>query len=712
MLGESRRTSYWLTNGLRLIVALVAAVGLVALVPQTAVADLADDTGRYGVDGVDTNFGAKPYASVAAMETIGNTIFVGGKFTSITRDERFYTNHSYLAAFDATTGAYLPDFAPQLNGPVNAMEVYDGKLLIGGQFTTVDGVNRPAIALLDPQTGSRESFPFKVHGGAPANVRGFDLSGDYLYVTGTFNRAVANGVTVNIRNAARFHVPTESVDQAWLPNVTGASWAIAADPANGRVYVASFQAGGLISLDGNSGTTVRTGFGGGSINKPYDVVVHRGKVWIAGAEHALFALDAQSLNVVRYHYSGRAGQANPWNGGEYQAIEAVGDRIYAACHCNYENYLVGENVRRPISFLVAFDANTGLHIPSFDPHLLGNSGPWAITEGPDGCIWTGGELRKSGASRIKNVAKICDITNFGNGPVTNLANGAVTTRGAGWFEVDLGSSQPIRSVEVHANIGDNFIIVSDRPFPNDKSGAQLAGAEGFHGTRVITSDGRNERWFSTSARYVRVYTSTSLTASQVQVLGRVQIDDTERPGTARQLRAVAAGSTVNLSWQPATDNVGVVGYRVYRQDDGAGAYVQIGTSASTSYSDNGLAAGSYRYYLRAFDAAGNVGWRNQIVDVSTGGGAVDTERPSTPKGLRSSSVSATSVVLVWGTSTDNVGVVKYSIYADNVVVASSVQPGATVTGLTSGASYQFWIRAVDAAGNISWRTNTVTVQTL
>lgn len=267
-------------------------------------------------------------------------------------------------------------------------------------------------------------------------------------------------------------------------------------------------------------------------------------------------------------------------------------------------------------------------------------------------------------------------------------------------------------MEVHANIGDNFIIVSDRPFPNDKSGAQLAGAEGFHGTRVITSDGRNVRWFSTSARYVRVYTSTSLTASQVQVLGRVQIDDTERPGTARQLRAVAAGSTVNLSWQPATDNVGVVGYRVYRQDDGAGAYVQIGTSASTSYSDNGLAAGSYRYYLRAFDAAGNVGWRNQIVDVSTGGGAVDTERPSTPKGLRSSSVSATSVVLVWGTSTDNVGVVKYSIYADNVVVASSVQPEATVTGLTSGASYQFWIRAVDAAGNISWRTNTVTVQTL
>lgn len=701
----------WSKNFWRFAAVLVAAVGSVALTAPTASADLADDTGRYGVDGVDTRFGAKPHASVAAMETIGNTIYVGGKFTSVTRDERFYTNQSYLAAFDATTGAYLPGFAPALNGPVNALEVYDGKLLIGGQFTTVNGVNRPAIALLNPQTGARESFPFKVHGGAPANVRGFDLSGDYLYVTGTFNRAVADGVTVSIKNAARFHIPSESVDRNWLPNVTGASWAIAADPDNGRVYVASFQSGGLISLDASNGRTVRTGFGGGSINKPYDVVVHRGKIWIAGAEHALFAIDAQSLNMVRYHYAGRAFQANPWNGGEYQAIEAVGDRIYAACHCNYENYLVGENVRRPISFLVAFDADSGLHIPSFDPHLLGDSGPWAITEGPDGCIWTGGELRKSGASRIKNLAKICDITNFGNGAVTNLRPGAATSRGSGWFEVDLGSSQAIRSVEVHANIGDNFIIISDRPFPNNRSGAQLAGAEGFHGTRVITSDGRNERWFSTHARYVRIYTSTSLSASQIQIYGRSVVADDERPGTARKLVAAANGSTVDLAWQSATDNVGVVGYRIYRQDNGAGPFVQQGTSTSTSFADTGLPTGSYRYYLRAFDAAGNVGWRNQIVEVTVGAGPVDTERPSTPKGLNASAVSATSATLTWVASTDNVGVVEYSVYADGVVIASSATAQATLTGLTPATSYEFWVRAVDAAGNISWRTNVVTVQT-
>ena len=56
-----------------------------------------------------------------------------------------------------------------------------------------------------------------------------------------------------------------------------------------------------------------------------------------------------------------------------------------------------------------------------------------------------------------------------------------------------------------------------------------------------------------------------------------------------------------MSWQPATDQVGVAGYRVSR--NGA----SLGTTSALALTDAAVAAGStYSYSVQAFDAAGNV----------------------------------------------------------------------------------------------------------
>ena len=680
------------------------------VVPTPAAADLADDTGTYGVASPDLSFGRKPDASVASMASIGNLIFVGGKFTEVTRNRSVVSNRSYLAAFDATTGEFVPSFSAIVDGPVNAMAEYQGKLLIGGQFETVNGQSTKAIALLDPITGQTEPFEFRLHGGAPAGVRGFDQDGGFLYVTGIFNRAVGNNGVHVVKNAARFNIATGEVDMTWTPILTGAGWGIAADPDNSRVYVAAFQGQGLISLDSTSGSTVGDGWVGGGMTRPYDVVVHRGKIWIVGNEHALFVLDAASLVVERYHYSGKAGQANPWNGGEYQALFVDGDRVYASCHCNYESRLVGENIRRPVSFLVAFDATTGLHIPSFDPHLLGDSGPWAITKGPDGCIWTGGDLRKSGATRVDGIARLCDTTNLDAQTLVDLAPAASFSSGPGYYELDLGSSHAIANVEVHTDIGDNFIIVSEVPFRNDKTPAQLAGMTGYHGTRVIRSDGVNQRWFSTYARYVRVYTSSVVTKNQIFVNGTSQgvVVDTERPSNPTSMVLTGGTDRVDLTWTASTDNVGVTGYNVYRSESAGGPFTLVGVSSTTAHADTNLAGGTYFYYLRAVDGAGNLSWRNGIRSVIVGG-LVDTERPTPPRGLQATGSTTTSVSLAWTASSDNVAVVGYQVFDGGSLVTNSAGPSITITGLTSGSSHSYWVKAIDAAGNTSWRSNTSTV---
>ena len=71
------------------------------------------------------------------------------------------------------------------------------------------------------------------------------------------------------------------------------------------------------------------------------------------------------------------------------------------------------------------------------------------------------------------------------------------------------------------------------------------------------------------------------------------------------------GASVNLAWLSAADNVGVVGYRLYRGTE-SGAYDSTrALPAVNSYSDTSCATGTRYYYaLSAVDAAGNEGPRS------------------------------------------------------------------------------------------------------
>ena len=78
-------------------------------------------------------------------------------------------------------------------------------------------------------------------------------------------------------------------------------------------------------------------------------------------------------------------------------------------------------------------------------------------------------------------------------------------------------------------------------------------------------------------------------------------------------------SAIDVSWDAATDNVGVTGYRVERcAGPGCASFVQVATPSGTAYSDTGLAAGTtYRYRVRAADAAGNVGAYSSAGEATT-----------------------------------------------------------------------------------------------
>ncbi|MBP4140103.1 endonuclease [Flavobacterium geliluteum] len=99
---------------------------------------------------------------------------------------------------------------------------------------------------------------------------------------------------------------------------------------------------------------------------------------------------------------------------------------------------------------------------------------------------------------------------------------------------------------------------------------------------------------------------------------------------------------------------------------------------------------------------------NQIWGGTSSG---DTQAPTAPASLASTSKTATSITLTWNASSDNVGVTGYNVYANNTLKTTVTGLTATITGLTASTSYSIYVKAKDAAGNTSATSNTISVIT-
>ena len=91
--------------------------------------------------------------------------------------------------------------------------------------------------------------------------------------------------------------------------------------------------------------------------------------------------------------------------------------------------------------------------------------------------------------------------------------------------------------------------------------------------------------------------------------------------------------------------------------------------------------------------------------------STDTQAPTAPANLTSSNITNNSVLLSWSASTDNVGVTGYDIYRNGSKLTSVTATSYNVTGLAASTAYSFYVKAKDAAGNISVASSTINVTT-
>ncbi|MEE9333917.1 MAG: hypothetical protein V3U65_07475 [Granulosicoccaceae bacterium] len=92
--------------------------------------------------------------------------------------------------------------------------------------------------------------------------------------------------------------------------------------------------------------------------------------------------------------------------------------------------------------------------------------------------------------------------------------------------------------------------------------------------------------------------------------------------------------------------------------------------------------------------------------------ATDNEAPSVPGSVRALASASNEIVVVWESSTDNIGVTEYQVFRDAVLIATTPYPVYTDTNLSSDVDYGYHVVAIDASGNASPSSIPATSQTL
>jgi chitodextrinase len=170
--------------------------------------------------------------------------------------------------------------------------------------------------------------------------------------------------------------------------------------------------------------------------------------------------------------------------------------------------------------------------------------------------------------------------------------------------------------------------------------------------------------------------------------------DQQAPTAPSGFRQQAATQDeVVLAWDPSTDNIGVVGYGVYRN-----GLLQTSTAAPTVTLSRLMCGSVYEVGVDAVDAAGN---RSQprATWVKTAA-CSDTQPPEKPI-LSLGTATATSLALNWRPGVDNVGVHHYNVFLNGVKVEQTTGLTWTYTGLACGTDYALGLEVEDAAGNKS-----------
>jgi Concanavalin A-like lectin/glucanases superfamily/Domain of unknown function (DUF5122) beta-propeller len=229
--------------------------------------------------------------TVWALASANGNVFVGGQFTSVrppgAPSGTGEVARTYIAEFNASSGALVTSFNPTLDGEVTALAASpDGSTLyVGGSFTHVNGVYRGYLAAFNTSTGALTSWNPAATGSVLSIAPSPD--GSAIYIGGNFGKL---GGQVRTRAGA---VTASGSLLPWAPSLNGSVTSVAVATDDSRVLVGGyFSTFNGVTQQSIGSTDPGTGASepfaativpntGGCLSTVKDIVIHGSTAYIA-----------------------------------------------------------------------------------------------------------------------------------------------------------------------------------------------------------------------------------------------------------------------------------------------------------------------------------------------------------------------------------------------------------------------------------------------
>jgi exo-poly-alpha-galacturonosidase len=189
------------------------------------------------------------------------------------------------------------------------------------------------------------------------------------------------------------------------------------------------------------------------------------------------------------------------------------------------------------------------------------------------------------------------------------------------------------------------------------------------------------------------------------------------------------GKSVTLTWDAATDNLGVAGYTVYKDGEKIGSVYT--TTKDTSFTVFGLTpAKKYNFKVEATDTIGNRTSDGPTTKVKTNGEGdvifpvlpanTEIKEPTTTiPASETFSGKAVEVIypgftwasVTWEAASDDTGIAGYNVYANGKLQGFAKTSNYTLSNLQPGTKYDVTVEAVDLAGNKAPYNTSLEIQT-